>query len=312
MAAAERVNPKDYFTDAEWARLNRRNPFIGPLLVAHAWGVIFAAAAMGVLFPLTIPLAIMIIGGRQLGLAILMHDAAHRALHPNPKLNDWLGQHLCDPVLPRYRPYHLTHHKFAQQDEDPDLVLSAPFPIGKASLRRKIFRDLTGQTYLKQRFGMMAAKSALSDHPKNKLTQNLKGRARMLIGGVAWTTALALLPGHYWWAWLVFWLVPSATWLPMVTRLRNIAEHACVAQGEPDPLRQARTTRANLIERAFIAPYWVNYHCEHHMFMYLSCWRLPLAHRMLIAKGAIPNMEVRRSYLEVLSMASSKPEMVAA
>jgi len=313
MAAAERVNPKDFFTDAEWARLNRRNLWAGPLLVAHCWAVILAAAVMGVLVPWTIPLAVVVIGGRQLGLAILMHDAAHRALHPNPRVNDFLGRWLCSPVLHQYRPYHLTHHKFAQQGEDPDLVLSAPFPITKASLRRKMIRDLTGQTFLKQRFGIGAAMSHLKDHPKNRLAAGLRQQARLIGAGVVWTTVLALLPGHYWWAWLVFWLLPSATWLPLVTRLRNIAEHALVAQGEPDPLRQARTTHANLIERALIAPYWVNYHCEHHMFMYLPCYRLPLAHRMLKAKGVLPRMEVRRGgYVEVLSLASSKPEPLAA
>ncbi|HET9160952.1 MAG TPA: fatty acid desaturase family protein, partial [Caulobacteraceae bacterium] len=227
-------------------------------------------------------------------------------------VNDFLGRWLCNPVLLRYRPYHLTHHKFAQQDEDPDLVLSAPFPITKASLRRKIIRDLTGQTFLKQRFGVAAAMSHLKDHPKNRLATGLKQQAGLIGGGVVWTTALALAPGHFWWAWAAFWLLPMATWLPMVTRLRNIAEHACVRQGEPDPMRQARTTRANLIERAFIAPYWVNYHCEHHMFMYLSCWRLPVAHKMLVKKGALGRMEVRRGYLEVLSMASSKPLAMAA
>ena len=44
--------------------------------------------------PLTIPLAVVVIGGRQLGLAILMHDAAHVALHPSPAVNDWVGHHL--------------------------------------------------------------------------------------------------------------------------------------------------------------------------------------------------------------------------
>ena len=46
--------------------------------------------------------------------------------------------------LVQYRTYHLGHHKFAQQAEDPDLGLSAPFPITRLSLRRKIVRDLTG------------------------------------------------------------------------------------------------------------------------------------------------------------------------
>lgn len=30
----------------------------------------------------------------------------------------------------------------------------------------------------------------------------------------------------FWWAWVLMWLLPMATWLPLVSRLRNIAEHA--------------------------------------------------------------------------------------
>ena len=33
-----------------------------------------------------------------------------------------------------YRPYHLAHHRFTETSQDPDLVLSSPFPITKASL----------------------------------------------------------------------------------------------------------------------------------------------------------------------------------
>ena len=91
----------------------------------------------------------------------------------------------------------------------------------------------------------------------------------------------------------------------MLFRSRNIAEHALVAKDEPDPLRHARTTMANLIERALIAPYYVNYHCEHHMFMHLPCYSLPKAHRILRRNGVLPGMEVRRGYYEVLSMASA-------
>lgn len=313
MSAAARVDPATIFSPQEWASLNRRSAWIGPALVAHCWLVIFAAAAMAVVWPLTLPLAVMIIGGRQLGLAILMHDAAHRALHPDPKINDWLGRWLCDPVLDRYRPYHLTHHRYAQQDEDPDLVLSAPFPITRASLRRKIVRDLTGQTYFKQRFGALAPprKAGAARAPlARRIWAAIKDRRRTILGGVVFTALLA--PFGLWWAWLALWWLPSATWLPLVTRLRNIAEHACIARNEPDPMRQARTTQAGFIERALIAPYWVNYHCEHHMFMYLPCYRLPAAHRRLKAKGITGRMEVQDGYLTVLRMAAGKPERLAA
>ena len=64
--------------------------------------------------------------------------------------------------------------------------------------------------------------------------------------------------------------------------------------------------RAGLIERALIAPYYVNYHCEHHMFMHLPCHNLPRAHRILRRKGVTERMEVRDGYLTVLRMAASK------
>ncbi len=144
-------------TPAEIRRFGARSDAVGAALVLHAWMVIFAAMALFVLWPnpLTLAVAIVLIGGRQLGLAILMHDAAHGLLFRRKAANDRVAQWLCAyPVatdLRLYRPYHLTHHRLTQQPDDPDLVLSAPFPITRASLRRKILRDLTGRTGYQRR-----------------------------------------------------------------------------------------------------------------------------------------------------------------
>jgi fatty acid desaturase len=306
MSVAARVKPMDYFTPEEWAKLTPRSQWKGPLLIAHCWATILAAGVMAVVWPITIPLAVMIIGARQLGLAILMHDAAHGALHPNLKVNDWAAEWLCNPGVERYRKYHLAHHKFAQQAEDPDLVLSAPFPITRTSLWRKVARDLTGQTFFKQRFGGAYRKARASPSfgaAMKVVTDEVVRQRRFLIGNLAGLLVLSL--AGYWWTWLVLWMLPMATWYPLVTRLRNIAEHACVAKDEPDPLRHARTTRANWLERLLIAPYYVNYHCEHHMFMHLPCYSLPRAHRILTAKGMTERMEVRTGYVQVLRMASA-------
>jgi fatty acid desaturase len=314
MAVATRVDPKSYFTPQEWAPLARRSSWMGLALLAHAWIVIGLAMVMAVaspwyLRPLTIPLAIAIIGARQLGLAILMHDAAHGALHPNLKVNDWVGHHLTTGGLQAYRTYHLGHHKYAQQAEDPDLVLSAPFPITRMSLRRKIVRDLTGQTSYKLRWAGLVKRIAnrkAGEPLVPILAEAVLARWRFFMGMVV-TVALTA-PFGLWWVWPVLWLAPQATWLPMVTRLRNIAEHACVAKDEPDPLRHARTTRANWLERAFIAPYYVNYHCEHHMFMHVPCYSLPRAHRLLKRKGVMDGMLTAPGYIDVLRQASSKPD----
>ncbi|WP_293900948.1 fatty acid desaturase family protein [Phenylobacterium sp.] len=307
MAAAARVAPKDYFAPDEWAPLARKSVWVGPALISHAWLVILAASAMAMAWPVTIPLAVIIIGARQLGLAILMHDAAHGALHPNLKLNDFLGDKLTPGGLVKYRTYHLGHHRFAQQAEDPDLGLSAPFPITRRSLRRKIVRDLTGQTHWKQRWAPLFKRIR---NPKRQEAASdlmgtfMVGRWRFFAGAAV--TIAVTAPFGYWWAWFALWWLPQATWYPMITRLRNIAEHACVAKDEPDPLRHARTTRANLLERMFLAPYWVNYHCEHHMFMHVPCYNLPRAHRLLKAKGVLLGMLTAPSYVDVLRQASAK------
>ncbi len=301
MAVATRVNPRDIFTDAEWAPLSARSSWKGLALVAHCWLVIGAAMAMAIVWPITIPLAVMIIGARQLGLAILLHDAAHGALHPNLTFADWVAEWLCGGGLAGYRAYHLQHHKFAQQAEDPDLVLSAPFPITRRSLRRKVVRDLTGQTWFKQRFGRLAArlKARRAGEPLLPILGDeiVRQRRWLIFNGLA---IAAFWAAGVWWAWFALWLLPRATWFQLVTRLRNIAEHALVAKDEPDPWRHARTTRANLLERALIAPYYVNYHGEHHLFMHLPCWSLPRAGRLLAAKGRMPSMNRAGGYLEVL------------
>src|SRR3546814_18092245 len=64
------------------------------------------------------------------------------------RISDWSSDVFSSD---RDRTYHLQHHKYTQQPEDPDLSLSKPFPTTRASLWRKVLRDLTGQTFFKQR-----------------------------------------------------------------------------------------------------------------------------------------------------------------
>ncbi|HEY5290608.1 MAG TPA: fatty acid desaturase, partial [Caulobacteraceae bacterium] len=183
------------------------------------------------------------------------------------------------------------------------LGLSAPFPITRASLKRKILRDLTGQTWFKQRFGRLVARLKARKEPLAAiLADEVRRQRRWLIVNAIAIAAFTL--AGYGWGWFALWLLPRATWFQLVTRLRNIAEHALVAKDEPDPLRHARTTHANLIERALIAPYYVNYHCEHHMFMHTPCWSLRRMSGLLQAKGVTPRMRTAGGYLAVLSAAA--------
>ncbi|MBS0517465.1 MAG: fatty acid desaturase family protein [Proteobacteria bacterium] len=258
--------------------------------------------------PFTFLLAVMVIGCRQLGLAILMHDAAHGLLFADRRANDWVGAWLCAfPVftsLALYRPYHLKHHRFTQQPEDPDLGLSAPFPISRASLRRKIVRDLTGRTALQRRGEQVRRALGSPEAPfPERLASLWRNERGSLIANLALLAGLSAV--GYWWLYPVLWLLPLATWYQLVSRVRNIAEHAVVPDND-DPLRNTRTTLAGPLERLFIAPYWVNYHLEHHLFLFVPCWRLPQAHRAMIAAGWRDRMEVQRGYRTVLRQAASR------
>ncbi len=286
MAAAARLDPKSFFTAEEWAPLSARSSWKGAALIAHAWAMIIAAGAMVVVWP--VHPAARGDDHRRAPAGPGHPDARRRPRRAaqNLKVNDLMGDWLTGGGLHRYRPYHLTHHRFAQQGEDPDLGLSAPFPITPISLRRKIVRDLTGQTFFKQRFGRLRQRRLRTASPGEPLLpiigEEIRRKRRWLAFGLIVTAIGA--PFGLWWLWPVLWVLPQATWYPMVTRLRNIAEHACIAKDEPDPMRQARTTKASLLERLLIAPYYVNYHCEHHMFMHLPCYSLPKAHRILATK----------------------------
>ncbi|MGV6802136.1 MAG: fatty acid desaturase [bacterium] len=309
MTIANRLRPLDVFTDQEWAELSRRQSWRGPLLVLHAWGLIAVAMALVAIWPnpVTYILAVMTVGTRQLGLAILMHEAAHGALAQNKHLNHFLGHWLCAaPIgvhLEAYRRYHLNHHKYVQGPDDPDLPLAAKFPTTGKSLRRKFIRDITGQTFLKQRLNIRLNTSRDDiETPDLAISNNKNGLRDHLIFNSGLFIALALI--GYWWLFPALWLVALATWFPLVTRIRNIAEHGCVVKSD-DPLAHARTTHANWWERLFIAPYWVHYHSEHHAFMHLPCYRLAAAHRLLKAKGLGDRIIQAKSYSDVLKDVSS-------
>ena len=136
------------FSRAEIATLQQRSNLHGIVAVSFTWTVISVCFVL---------LAWIVLGGRHLALAILHHEAAHKTLFRNTKLNDCVGQWLCAwpgwNDLHRYRPHHLAHHLRTNQAKDPDLSLVTPFPTSQASLRRKLLRDLVGITGVKALFG---------------------------------------------------------------------------------------------------------------------------------------------------------------
>jgi len=292
------------FSREDVAGLLAMNDWRSWLSVGVNWGLVGASFALVALWPnpLTIVVALFVIGARQLGCAVLMHEAAHRSLFSSRRVNDFVGQWLCaSPIwsdLHAYRPYHLQHHAHTGTPRDPDLGLTAPFPITRASLRRKIWRDLSGQT------GVKFARAAF----RRTFLRWRDPAARRAALGFAGTNGALLatlaLAGH-----AELYLLWAGAWLTthtLVTRIRAIAEHALTPDAD-DPLGNTRTTRARGWERLLIAPNRVNYHLEHHLLMTVPHYRLPEMHRQLRERGVLARACVETGgYRAVLRRAAAR------
>ena len=308
---ALRIRARDLMTDQELAEVRTRSTWKSVALIAHAWTLILGSIAMVAVWPnpFTFVLAVAIIGSRQLGLAILMHDGAHGCLANGEKLNMALSQWLCAyPVFAEtkaYRRYHLQHHARTQQEDDPDLILSAPFPITRPSYRRKFWRDISGQPGFAQRMAVFIIGGGDPSGPVARRAARFRDKlGPQLAFNLAFLAGLAA--AGVWWAYPLLWLLPLFTWMMVITRIRNIAEHAVVPDSD-DPLRNTRTTRVGFLERLFIAPYYVNYHLEHHLLFYVPCYNLPRVHKILSRGPYAARMEVQPNYAAVLRLATARP-----
>jgi len=305
------MRARDLLTEDQLAVVRERHDWKSMALIAHAWAIIFAAMALFAWWPnpLTFLIAAVLVAGRQLGLSVLMHEGSHGLLLRDYKWNMRLSQWFCAwPVgvdTRTYRTYHLKHHARTQQDDDPDLILSKPFPVTRKSLWRKVLRDLTGQTGIAQRKAQIVAAFGKADWPWRQRLDH----ATEKLGGIALAN-LVLFAGlaiaGYWWFYPVLWLVPLLTVFQLILRIRNIAEHAMV--GDKDDLfANARTTLAGPLARLVLAPYWVNYHVEHHVLMWVPCYNLEKFHRFLRDGPHGDKLLVNNSYAEVLRLVATRP-----
>ncbi len=314
---------REVLSAEEIRSLTRLSDGAGARALMVSWGLIAGSFVVAGFWPstLTVLLALLVLGGRQLGLSILMHEASHRSLFRTRALNDVLGTWLCAaPVWSRllaYRVHHLQHHNHANSARDPDLGLVTPFPTSQASLVRKLARDLLGVTGARRVVGLVAMDLGFLTYTAST---GARRRHPVAEGGLAHVLGLgvrnlgpvlitnAAMAGTLWWAGIgwtyALWLLAYLTTFSLFLRLRALAEHACTSMVE-NPFLHTRTTRAHLLARLTVAPHHVNYHLEHHLLMTVPHQSLPRMHGLLMKRGAIPPARFASGYWEVLRLVSA-------
>lgn len=309
----------------ELASLTERSNIRGMFTVISVWAQIasifsmMAGAFVYLDLLLAIPviaLGVVLLAGRQLALAIVMHEAAHRTLFKTPWFNDvftnWFSAKIIWNDVHKFRAHHLIHHSNTMAEFDPDRPVYGGLPVSKASLTRKFLRDLAGLTGLKFLLGralMSAGYLEWSDaagikakHPPENIVQ-----AILNFGRDVWPTAftngvmflILYASGHAWLyaCWVLAYLIPFMAFV----RIRGMAEHACLEECA-DTFKNTRTTRAGWLARMTVAPVHVNFHMEHHLLASTPHYRLSKLHLLLRNRGKVP---APPSYTDVLYLASS-------
>ena len=317
----ETLNPSKYLSREERQQLLQKDNWKASWEVFHTWVWIALAFVLAGFFPspLTIIIALFILGGKQLACSIIMHDASHYAMFKDKKLNDfvgkWLGSYPVFNDVIKYRPYHFKHHVTTGTKEDPDISLTWGYPTHPVRMARKIFRDLIGATGIKTQFALLAIhfgffKYSMSrvlekeDQSQRSWKKLLKLGVKNLSGPI---TCNLILFGVLWMcgaAWLyLLWIGALLTTFNFSVRIRSIAEHSVVKNPE-DPLRNTRTTYANWLERLLFAPHHVNYHLEHHMMMSVPSYNLSKMHELLKKRGFYEKAGLlENGYWEILKLA---------
>ena len=300
------MKASDFLTSEELKFFTARSDLRGAWVVACNW-LSIAAVFVGVALwtnPLTIVLAILLLGGRQMGLAVLMHEAGHKTLFRTQALNQAVGQWLCAyPILGNCDAYgasHREHHRTAGTDADPDLPNYRHYPVSRESFLRKIKRDLTGQTGVKL-LGALVTGGGRNIMMREGEKTNALGQGLLVNLALFTLLGLAGHPEFY-----LLWVIAYLTSYPLIARIRQVAEHGNVPDlFDTDPRLNTRTTIPRWFERPFLCPNSVNYHVEHHLLASVPCHKLKALHRRLYDKGFYAGYEhtLAQGYWDVIKRA---------
>jgi fatty acid desaturase len=244
----------------------------------------------------------VLMGRAHAQFAALMHEAAHRLLFRNRRLNDWVGRWLLGfpsfTPTDLYRRGHMAHHREEFGPNEPDIPLYRGYPISRASLRRKLWRDATGRTGWKLFKGLLRATRSGD--------AAVRTQARAIVATQVVIAALFAVAGHPW-LYLLLWFAPYLTVWRVINRLRAIAEHGGM-QASKDRRLTTHTVRQHLLARFLLVPYHIGWHLAHHVDPGVPMNRLPALHRELRRAGYVTDALEYESYPALWRALSSRAE----
>ena len=252
---------------------NTRNALAVASVYAQTVGIVVAAVWIDNIFVWA--LAFILMGRAHAQFAALMHEAAHRLLFRNRRVNDWVGRWLLGfpsfTPIDLYRRGHMAHHRDEFGPDEPDIPLYRGYPISRASLRRKLTRDATGRTGWKLFKGLVRGVRATDTA--------VRSQARAIVGTQLLLIAVGIALGHPW-VYFILWFAPYLTVWRVINRLRSIAEHGGM-QRSKDRRLTSHTVKQHALARFFVVPHHIGWHLAHHVDSGIPMANLPKLHAEL-------------------------------
>jgi fatty acid desaturase len=263
-------------------------------IAAAITAVIFGWANLsGASFVALLVTAWVVIASRQHALLVLMHDATHFLASDDHEFNDWLGElFTAAPMLvslQTYRKDHLAHHQHTNTGDDPDWVRKLEQPQEAAYWKFPVQQNMLlflGKVWARSVVYLLRSFRHLSGagKSKKKITNPAAIKLKRSRQGLYLSIALLLTLTSGWGWFALLWLAPILLVLPMITRLRSIAEHFALPYH--NEFNGSRTIKANWLERFLFAPHNVGHHLDHHLVASVSFRALPKLHATLQGEPA--------------------------
>jgi fatty acid desaturase len=288
----ERAKPTREIRDDLRRISNTRNAIAVTSTLLQSFGVVIAAAWINTWWSYLLAFFLMARG--HVCLAILSHEAAHRLLFTDRRVNDFVGRWLLAyptySAMLAYRRAHFAHHRDEMGPDEPDAALYAGYPVPRDSWHRKLKRDAFGNSAYKNFKGLFYALRAGRAEARYILAVHV-----VMLG----VSILTMRPLAY-----VVWILSWSTLWKVSNRLRAIAEHGGMERSR-DRRRTTHVIRQRWLSRFWMVPYNTGWHLAHHVDMGVPWYNLPKLHDELVRAGWVTDAIEYPSYWAFWRAASS-------
>jgi fatty acid desaturase len=244
------------------------------------------------------PVAVVLIGSTQRAFVNLLHEASHKVLARNPRLNlafgtifsGYLVLHLYNP----YRSSHIGfHHRFlGDADKDPDFSFhvecgiydhepsNRKFFLQNIALAMLGFRTWRYVRYVVEDRLLFRQRDVAVSMPVTVRTERLVLLGEWIVLLSVLTATGSLVP------FLLLWVVPLFTSAVAIGWLSELAEHYPLPESENRRILMTRNRHGWAIERFLLGRHNDNYHLVHHLNTGVPFWNMYHAHRVLLGDAA--------------------------